>query len=260
MQIADYLAAQMPKEEMPAWLRDFGSQSAFTRRAFFGARTVFYPGSGRDSQPIQLFASAQAAHCFVQVDYGLSEAEAGSQHLEPALPGYRACHRVPVEEGAFAPDGWIPHAPSRVAAKPGQPQQPLLETRQGGDQPYAFLEILEKQASAAPGPARLAILYLSADGVAAYDALYCQKYPAQSPLAVVLQDHAFGSGNYTRFGEGGLLAQLAQRCRVLPSYLLSAKGTRLWQAFKRVPGLAGLRPRPLAPKRYLAQHADGPSR
>lgn len=255
MDISDYLARRLEPEPMPAWLADFNEASHFTRNAFFAHRTVFYPGSGMDHHALQLFAGAHAAHAFIQVDYGVSRQQLEAQLADPGVDGYQTLRRLSLEGGAFAPDGWIPHVRSRVAAIPGREQHVLLESRNENPEAYAFLEVLQRQPShgEAQGPARLAVLYLSADGVAAYDAFYCQKYPAQNPFAVVLQDQFFGGNNYTKFGEGGLLAELALRCRTYPDYLLAAKNTPLWQGFARIPGLSPDRGGARSRKRYLAK-------
>ena len=70
------------------------------------------------------------------------------------------------------------------------------------------LEILQRESGLndAHGPSRLAILFLGADAIATYDALFCQGDGTRSPYVVVLQDHGFG-GNYDSFGEGGTLEQ-----------------------------------------------------
>ena len=55
----------------------------------------------------------------------------------------------------------------------------------------------------AHGPKRLAIIFLFADGIASYDALFCQSRNKCEPFGVLLQDHGFG-GNYDKFGMGGI--------------------------------------------------------
>lgn len=53
-----------------------------------------------------------------------------------------------------------------------------------GSKPYGFLEVLERDAELGPehGAARLAIIFLGADGHATYDALFCQGKNPQATL------------------------------------------------------------------------------
>ena len=55
-------------EPLPDWLR--AGPASFDRNEFFGSRTVYYPGSGGDGQPVRLCALSHAAHAFVYVDHG----------------------------------------------------------------------------------------------------------------------------------------------------------------------------------------------
>ena len=81
------------------------------------------------------------------------------------------------------------------------------------------------------GPARLAMLFVGGDGFATFDALSCQDDGTQAPFLVVVQDHGFG-GNYARFDEGGPLARIAQRCNVLPKWLLVGRSSTAWAGFR----------------------------
>lgn len=105
--------------------------------------------------------------------------------------------------------------------------------------PFGFLEILERDPGLdeAHGARRLAVLFLGADGFAAYDALFCQAN-CDPPFAVALVDHGFG-GNYGRFGQGGLLERLALRCDVFPDWLLVGRPTQPWEGYDRMPGVDG---------------------
>ena len=67
----------------------------------------------------------------------------------------------------------------------------------------------------------MAILFICADGVAAYDALFCQR-KTQAPFAVVLQDHGFG-GNWATFGRGDGLEKDASTAGRSLELLLAAK-------------------------------------
>jgi hypothetical protein len=62
-------------ESPPKWLAGFQPDQrpvASIMRDFLGSKLVFYPGSGFDGSVVKLFNEAQAAHCFVYVDYGIT--------------------------------------------------------------------------------------------------------------------------------------------------------------------------------------------
>ena len=105
--------------------------------------------------------------------------------------------------------------------------------RSRGVEPYGSLCVFDREVEYGNehGPERLALLYLGADGIATYDALYCQRW-SRPPYALLLQDHGFG-GNYDRFGRGGLLERIAIRADVFPEWILTDRGE--WVGFDQVP-------------------------
>lgn len=218
-------------EPMPDWLARFRPGDRIAWSDFSASRVVYYPGAGTDGQPVAVFGGAGAAHCFLFVDYGLERraVERELDHPAHGFMGYRSLARVSMAEEELTPRGWISHVkPEEV---------PHRANHFATARPYAFIEVLERLPSHGPehGPERLAILFLAADGVAAYDALFCQP-GGRAPFAVVLQDHGFG-GNYTTFGEGGLLGAVARRADRYPELLFVAKGnTRPWSGYQEIPG------------------------
>ncbi len=214
------------------WIIEWQPGSQWDAEAFFNSRTVFYPGSGFDGQPVATFnGTSQISQfigkvsCFLYVDYGISQeaVEAELAHPERGFRGYHRIDRVRLSQRDLCPRGWQahlhpPHAPA---------------TARSAIEPYAFLDILERdeEVGSTHGQERIAVLFLAADGIAAFDALYCQdRYNRPAPLCVVLQDHGFG-GNYDSFGGGGLLSQLAHQTSRLPNYLLVADHTPPWHGY-----------------------------
>ena len=220
-------------ESVPHWLRDFNKDDTFSRDHFFASRVVYYPGSRFDGQPVKLFGSANSAHCFVYVDYGVNQAALETE-LANATDGFRGYHtfaRVQFSENDLSPGKWQPHVESGYRPPHGKPH---INTN-----PFGFLEVLERDHNLDDnhGPSRLGIIFLGADGIAAYDALFCQRNGTPPPFAVVLQDHGFG-GNYDQFGQGGLLERIAKSCAVFPQLLLVAtQNTKAWTGFERIRGV-----------------------
>ena len=234
MSLNEYLQRQ--PEEMPHWLDQFEDGAPFSRQQFFGSRVVYYPGSGTDGHPVQLFGSTHSAHSFVYADYGLRQAdlEAELEHPRYGFCGYHTLARLQLQQTDLVPAGCIYH----IRAEEIQPGMYGFATVINA--PFGFLEILERDSDRDDnyGARRLAILFLGADGIATYDALFCQRHSTSAPFAVVLQDHGFG-GNYDSFGRDSLLERIATRCNVIPRWLLVADNTEPWLGFERVNNVDG---------------------
>jgi hypothetical protein len=114
----------------------------------------------------------------------------------------------------------------------------MTHFRGGPPQGFGMFEVLERDErfDDSHGAKRLAILFLGADGHAAYDALFCQE-GQKLPYGVLLQDYGIGGGNYCEFGEGGVMHDVASRTNSLPKYLLVSSNTRLWPGYELVDGL-----------------------
>lgn len=224
------MTAKINSEPMPRWLEEWTPKAGLVLKQFLASRVVFYPGSGTDGQPVEFFGSRHLAHCFVYVDYGISRGHVAQELGEGGHPflGYHSVQRLEVNENALTPHGWTRHLRTRDAPMGAM----------GVETPYAFMEILEREPAISDnhGPQRLALLILCADGVAAYDALFWQERAGVgAPYAIVLQDHGFG-GNWTRFGRGGHLEQLAIDTGRFPDVLLVAENTDAWDQYSKVAG------------------------
>jgi hypothetical protein len=224
------------QEPVPRWLDDLRAEGcpdpSQLAAAFLSSRVVFYPGSGTDGQPVKLFGSTHSAHCFVYADDGvLQERLEGAIDYRP-FRGYRSLKRVALEEEHLVPNGWRPHVSADELRRMAQ------HYRQHGriaDRPFGFLQVLQRNDDLddGHGASRLAILFLGADAVAAFDALFCQ-VEGRAPFALVVQDHGFG-GNYSSFGGDGLLAKVAGRAGCFPAHLLVAQGHREWAGYTALP-------------------------
>jgi hypothetical protein len=247
--IFEYLTQRA--EAIPEWLGNFKQGSEFQHNQFFTSRVVYYPGSGLDGQPVKLFGSTHSAHCFVYVDYGIEQntLKKKLQDAHENFLGYHTFARVQLSERDLSPNGWRSHIEVNYRPLHGRPHINIT--------PFGFLEVLERDQNLDDnhGPCRLAIVFLGADGIAAYDALFCQNNGALPPFAVVLQDHGFG-GNYDEFGQHGLLARIASDCRVIPELLLVAKNTQAWNGFALIQNLQGYAGGMHEHIRYLYERAN----
>lgn len=235
-------------EDLPGWLARHRPGDPFPRGQFLSSRVFYYPGSGTDGHPVRLFGSTHCAHCFVYADYGVSQAELDEQLADPheRFRGYHTLDRIQLRERDLVPHGWSAHVPSHRI-----PSHSRHFARTAAC-PFGFLEVLERDQELDDnhGACRLAVLFLGADGIATYDALFCQGQADSAPFAVLLQDHGFG-GNFDKFGRDGLLQSIAASCQAFPPWLLVAENTDAWDGYERVPGVEGDRGGMHAMLRYL---------
>ena len=205
---------QQSPEVLPEWLRQ--PSPGFDRARFFGCRTVYYPGSGNDGQPVSLCARAHAAHAFVYVDYGVSMSNIRDRVRgvgDPGFRGYRVEYEEEIKESVLRPGGWTPNVRSSELNKNADWSTNV--------RPFGLYVVFRRDEGYddAHGPERFAVLFVGGDGHATYDALYCQDDGTPPPFLVVVQDHGFG-GNNDSFGAGGLLERISRRCGVYPKWLL----------------------------------------
>ncbi len=208
-------------EPLPDWLR--AGPVSFDRSEIFGSRTVYYPGSGGDGQPVRLCALSHAAHAFVYVDYGKSR-DAILRELRDPVRGFRGYlieHTEDVSEASLRPGGWVQH----ISAADRQDISYDFATVE----PFALFVVLRRKDGEGEdhGPERLAMLFVGGDGFATFDALYCQDDDTAEPYLAVIQDHGSG-GNWNRFGRGEILERLARECGRLPKWLLVGENTDPW--------------------------------
>lgn len=222
-------------ERLLGWLRAFEPSRPFDREGLFSSRVVFYGGARFDGQPIELFNRARAAHSFAYVDFGVTAGDVEAELDRSGLLGYRSLVRIHLTRSDLVADGWIPHVNAAEAAA-------SQRGHHGATAPdgWGFLEVMARLDGfwEDHGAERLALLYLGADAIAAYDALFCQRGALSGPFAVVVQDHGFG-GNYNRFARGGLLERIADRTGVHPDWLLVSEGQDRWRGYRDVYADAG---------------------
>lgn len=216
-------------EETPNWLAEFDAQSPAKAKDlvqdFLQSRLCVYPGSGQDGTTVQIFNEAQACHCFLYIDYSISRAQLEVELQQHGFLDYKSVARIDVSEGDFGIGNWTPHLRAEEVNYRFTPVKP-----------YAVLEILEKSPDAVvSGASRLAILFLAADGHAAYDAVFCQKNSGPAPFALIVQDHGFG-GNWADFGAGGPMERIASRTKVFPSMILVGDNTQPWSDYGPIDG------------------------
>lgn len=210
-------------EPLPEWLA--ADPPRFNREKFFACRTVYYPGSGDDGHPVKLCALSHAAHAFVYVDQGVDQETRAETLRDPErrLRGYAVAYQERLTEEKLRPGGWTSHV---------SPEEAKRSARDNFAAPFAWFVALDRRQGFDDdhGPERLAILFVGGDGIASYDAMYCQGDDTPPPFLAVIQDHGTG-GNWTTFGDEGVLARIARERRTLPEYLLVARNSGPWRGY-----------------------------
>jgi hypothetical protein len=181
---------------------------------------LYYPACGSDGRPVQYLGGF--IHSFWYVDY-LQGADAVDHEFDiNGFLGYHIAGRTPLEKHHLAPHGWTPQVPDRYR----DDVRYFMEYIAPNAVPRAFATwyILERDndRDETHGPERISLVYLGADGVAAYQALFWARNSAPEVLAIIRPGHAFG-GNYTRFtDENGFLAWVVMHDpdRPKPEYLM----------------------------------------
>ena len=221
------------REDIPEWLKAYQRGKSRSLADFLKSRIVYYPGSGIDGDPVEVFGASHSAHCFVYADYWLPKDELSKELHTHGFRGYDILDEVSFSEcEVMAAIPWRRHflseeemrAAANGTAKMRQVNHPS---------PYTLLAILERKPNFGDdhGPERLAILFLGADGIATYEAIFANGNAPQF-FGFLLQDHGWG-GNYDRFGRGGLLEKIMTRSKVFPHFVLTVHD-RLYDGYARV--------------------------
>ena len=208
--VQDYLKEY--KEEIPQWLIDYKPGDQVTFDEFMKCRVGYYPGAEFDGNLVKVGNQSHSVHCFLHADYGVSRAEMEKHLAKPGcLAGYHSIGRV----------DW-----SDTVKVDGHLGWRQLE-------PYCFMEIFERDRDKDDswGAERLAVTFLFADGIHAYEQLFVNQYK-KAPWLFLLQDHGFG-GNYDKFGRGGSLDRIIQK-GVKPEFVICGVNTDIWSGYFRI--------------------------
>ena len=209
------------REDVPEWLREFQPGKSRPLADFLKSRIVYYPGSGIDGDPVEVFGASHSAHCFGYADYWLSKEEVTKELHAHGFRGYNVLDEVSFSEReVMSAVHWSKQfltEEERAAAAKGTATMRSYTH----PEPYALLAVLERKPDFGDdhGPERLAILFLGADGIATYEAIFASGNAPQF-FGFLLQDHGFG-GNYDCFGRGGLLEKIMVRSKVYPHFVLT---------------------------------------
>jgi hypothetical protein len=185
---------QLPEIKVPKWLLDL-TPSEIMNEPFplnhILKDSLYYPSSGFDGDPIRHLAGNFLS--FIYVDYGYTSDELINALQAPGFLGYELIGTRVVTEQELAPKGWDPIS---LTSSDGNPMQFNDEMKQ----PFCSWMIFQRNetVSQSHGPFRFSLLYLCADGVAAFQALYVATKKTPKAIAIIQPGHGFGA-NWTDF-------------------------------------------------------------
>jgi len=189
--------------------------------------SLYYPSAGiKDGAPVKYLGGY--IHSFFFVDYGKTEREVDDEIRWPGFQGYSLVGRKNLTERDLAPNNWRPSVPARFRDQLRRLK--YIFDRDVVGSPFATWCIFDRVGNKDEhhGPQRFSFVYMCADGVAAYQALYWQNHTAPEVLAIIRPGHAFG-GNYTDFTDpDGFFAWtvLGGNIPTIPEYLVCEERDR----------------------------------
>ena len=182
--------------DIPDWLVKINAQNMVQQP--FPLREIltgsfYYPSCGTDGGPVRNLS--QWYQSFVYVDYGYKRESFLEELRVNPFSGYRVIGMRTVSKSELAPLGWGQLALTRVEFEQAQ-------WRENYQRHMKFCEwvVFERteQVPISHGPKRFSMLFLSADGVQAFNALYVGNDLKPGAIAVIQPGYGFG-GNWTDF-------------------------------------------------------------
>jgi hypothetical protein len=181
---------------------------------------VFYPGSGSDLHPIEIFGPTGEASFFVGADYLASpdfsalDFPAGFRVVaQHDLNFQELCDLLEADQQHPCGDGWNQFTDWNQITQ-GTSRWVVFENRNRGRNNT---------------PRHLGLLHVFGEAVWVYWHLWAKRNAA--PFAILLQDHGFG-GNWARFGgDDAPLYRIAERA-ALPDFLVVGENTAVWPGYE----------------------------
>lgn len=158
--------------------------------------SVYYPASAFDGGVIRdcnVNRKDWEILSFVYCDYMETEE---ALHLTDTPRGYRLLGERQLKEEELVPNGWTPELPPNLNTQRYQYTVRHFANRR----PFATWMVFERLSEFGEdhGPKRFSLLFLCADGVAAYQALYWTHGVHPRAIAIIQPGTGFG-GNWTDF-------------------------------------------------------------
>jgi hypothetical protein len=211
------MISELPIIKEPAWLSNCSKDSIvndpFPLKDIL-KNSLYYPSSGFDGDPIKYLGGNILS--FIYVDYGNSQDEFQNALINSGFNGYEPVFSRTVTEHELVPKGWRPSMPS--------PSDSYMRNNPSSvEKPFFLWTVFQRNNSLSDehGPNRFSLLYLYAEGAAAFQMLYVRNKVIPKGIAVIQPGHNFG-GNWTNFTDPEeILAKLVmENTRGKPDWML----------------------------------------
>jgi hypothetical protein len=183
----------LPEKKVPDWLANFDAEnqsSPFPLEEIL-SDSLYYPSSGLDGDPVKYLSGN--IHSFIYVDYGIGSDKLEAELNNPGFNGYQKILSRSITEKELTPKGWQPSPPSRHDGNPDRYRNYMKK-------PFATWSVFQRDdgLGSKHGAERFSLLYLCADGVAAFQALYLSNQCFPLGIAIIQPGTGFGI-NWTDF-------------------------------------------------------------
>lgn len=181
------------RRNTPEWLMNLSDLETLPIQ-YLLKESLFYPSSGRDGDPVRYLGGF--VHSFIYVDYGLDRSAIWeSLHDDRhGFKGYSLLGCRYVAESELSVSG-MRLTPAELTRE----ENPLRHPK-NTKQPFAIWTVQERSRNYGEehGPERFSLLYICADGAAAFRALYYGNQCTPEVIAIVQSGEGWG-GNWTDF-------------------------------------------------------------
>ncbi len=180
--------------------------------------SLYYPSCGSDGTPVKYFTGN--VYSFIYVDYGISKNKLIEDINKNGFCGYHIIHNQSLTEKDLTPNGFNIHIPLERDESSFNPnflkgwiKEPFCEW-------YIFERDVNKDEKIRPK--RFSFLFLCAEGVASYQALYLSNKIKPRIIAIIQPGHGFG-GNWTNFKDREKIfaKSVFYNVDLLPEYIIN---------------------------------------
>lgn len=218
------IKSYMGKIPNPKWIDKISNDDNYkpTINELLGTEHLFYPGSGKDEEPILVFCDA--IHLYIYSDYTIKKEEILNWiKYDNKFEEYKLKKIINYNQNDFLPRNYRQTVTEEEIIK----RSFTIDNRNLGRtiEPYCFLALYYNEIN----NNQFGILYFGSDSIALYDVLYSYR-PRIRPHIVVCQDHGFGN-LYSSFGNEGLIHYISKKNNIYPKYIYVAEGTEPWEEY-----------------------------
>jgi len=184
----------LPVKQAPAWLMDIyaDNKASFPPIKDILADSLYYPSSAFDGDPIAYLSGN--FYSFIYVDYGHTQHELAENIENRGFLGYKMMQSIDITDIVTATD--VSPSPFTAEGEQNNPEK----YKNWIKPPFAKWMVFQRNNNLDDqhGAERFSLLYICAEAVATFHALYLSNYCSPLAVAIIQPGHAFGC-NWTNF-------------------------------------------------------------